>query len=143
MSFQDILALLPAALALTILIYADEILTARVFSAKHGQKMDANQEFIAIGMANIGAGFLTGFPAALSASRTAVSDQMGGKTQWVGTHRRCAHHHLPALFHTPAGAPAHRCAGGDHHRCFDRIDRHGRFPLLAEGEFQPSFGWRW
>ena len=25
-----------------------------------------------------------GFPAALSASRTAVSDQMGGKSQWVG-----------------------------------------------------------
>jgi SulP family sulfate permease len=83
-SFQDILALLPAALALTILIYADEILTARVFSAKHNQKMDANQEFVAIGMANIGAGLLTGFPAALSASRTAVSDQMGGKSQWVG-----------------------------------------------------------
>jgi high affinity sulfate transporter 1 len=83
-SFQDILALLPAALALTILIYADEILTARVFSLKHGQKMDANQEFVAIGMANIGAGLLTGFPSALSASRTAVSDQMGGKSQWVG-----------------------------------------------------------
>jgi SulP family sulfate permease len=83
-SLQDILALLPAALALTILIYADEILTARVFAAKHGQKIDANQEFVAIGMANIGAGFLTGFPAALSASRTSVSDQMGGKSQWVG-----------------------------------------------------------
>jgi SulP family sulfate permease len=83
-SLQDIFALLPAALALTVLIYADEILTARVFATKHGQKMDANQEFAAIGMANIGAGLLTGFPAALSASRTAVSDQMGGKTQWVG-----------------------------------------------------------
>ena len=83
-SAQDILALLPAALALTILIYADEILSARVFSVKHGEKMDANQEFIAIGMSNIGAGLLTGFPAALSQSRTAVSDQMGGKTQWVG-----------------------------------------------------------
>ena len=35
-------------------------------------------------MANIGAGFLMGFPAALSASRTTVNDQMGGKTQWVG-----------------------------------------------------------
>ena len=81
---QDILALLPAALALTILIYADEILTSRVFAAKHGQKIDANQEFVAIGMANISAGFLTGFPAALSASRTTVSDQMGGKSQWVG-----------------------------------------------------------
>ena len=82
--FEDILALLPAALALTILIYADEVLTARVFANKHGQKIDANQEFVAIGMANIGAGFLSGFPAALSASRTAVNDQMGGKTQWVG-----------------------------------------------------------
>ncbi len=80
----DILALLPAALALTILIYADEVLTARVFAARNGQKIDANQEFVAIGMANIGAGLLTGFPAALSASRTAVSDQMGGKSQWVG-----------------------------------------------------------
>ena len=81
---QDIFTLLPAALALTILIYADEILTARVFAARHGQKIDANQEFVAIGMANIGAGLLTGFPAATSASRTAVVDQMGGKSQWVG-----------------------------------------------------------
>ena len=83
-TMQDIFALLPAALALTILIYADEILTSRVFAAKHGQKVDANQEFVALGMANIGAGFLMGFPAALSASRTTVNDQMGGKTQWVG-----------------------------------------------------------
>jgi SulP family sulfate permease len=83
-SLQDILSLLPAALALTILIYADEVLTARVFASRHGQKIDANQEFVALGMANIGAGLLTGFPAALSASRTAVNDQMGGKSQWVG-----------------------------------------------------------
>ena len=83
-SLQDVAALLPAAVALTILIYADEILTARVFASKHGQKIDANQEFIAIGMANIGAGLLQGFPAATSGSRTTVVDQMGGKTQLVG-----------------------------------------------------------
>jgi len=83
-SFSDILALLPAALALMILIYADEILTSRVFATKHGQRVHANQEFVGIGMANFGAGLLTGFPAALSASRTTVSDQMGGKSQWVG-----------------------------------------------------------
>ena len=83
-TIQDIFALLPGALALTILIYADEILTARAFAAKHGDKVDANQEFIAIGMANIAAGLLTGFPAATSASRTTVNDQMGGKSQWVG-----------------------------------------------------------
>ncbi len=81
---SDVLALLPAALALLILIYADEILTSRVFASKHGQKVDANQEFVALGAANIAVGFLTGFPAAMSASRTTVNDQMGGKTQWVG-----------------------------------------------------------
>ena len=83
-SAPDVIALLPAALALTILIYADEILTARVFASKHGQKINANQEFIAIGMANIGAGLIQGFPAATSGSRTTVADQMGGKTQLVG-----------------------------------------------------------
>jgi high affinity sulfate transporter 1 len=83
-SVEDIFTLLPAALALTILIFADEVLTARVFGTKHGQKIGANQELIAIGLANIGAGLLTGFPAATSGSRTAVNDQMGGKSQWVG-----------------------------------------------------------
>jgi sulfate permease, SulP family len=81
---SDVFALLPAALALLVLIYADEILTSRVFAAKHAQKVDANQEFVGLGAANIAAGFLTGFPAAMSASRTTVNDQMGGKTQWVG-----------------------------------------------------------
>jgi SulP family sulfate permease len=81
---SDVLALLPAALALMILIYADESLMSRSFASKHGQKIDANQEFVGIGMANIAAGFLTGFPAAMSGSRTTVADQMGGKTQWVG-----------------------------------------------------------
>jgi SulP family sulfate permease len=103
-SGKDIIALLPAALALMILIYADEILTARVFATKHSQKMDANQEFIAIGMANIGSGFLTGFPAALSASRTAVSDQMGGKSQWVGVFA-AALTVIFLLFLTPLLAP--------------------------------------
>jgi sulfate permease, SulP family len=55
-----------------------------VFAGKHGDKIDPNQEFVAIGMANIAAGLLTGFPAATSSSRTAVCDQMGGKSQRVG-----------------------------------------------------------
>lgn len=83
-TIQDVFALLPAAVALTILIYADEILTARSFAAKHGQKIDANQEFIAMGMANFAAGILQGFPPGTSSSRTSVSEQMGGKTQLVG-----------------------------------------------------------
>jgi SulP family sulfate permease len=103
-SVQDIVTLLPAAIALTVLIYADEILTARVFANRHGQKVNANQEFIALGFANIGAGLLSGFPAALSASRTAVSDQMGGKSQWVGL-IAAALTIIFLLFFTPLLAP--------------------------------------
>ncbi len=103
-SVQDIFSLLPAALALTILIYADEVLTARVFANRHGQKIDANQEFVAIGFANISAGFLTGFPAATSGSRTAVADQMGGKSQWVGL-IAAALTIIFLLFFTPLLAP--------------------------------------
>jgi SulP family sulfate permease len=80
----DLLALLPTAFALCILIFADEILTARVFAAKHNQTILSNQEFIAIGTANLATGLLQGFPAATSSSRTVVNDQMGGKTQLVG-----------------------------------------------------------
>jgi SulP family sulfate permease len=108
---SDIFALLPAALALTILIYADEILTSRVFASKHGQKIDPNQEFVGIGMANIAAGMLTGFPAALSASRTTVSDQMGGKTQWVGL-IAAALTVIFLLFFTPLLAPLPTAALG-------------------------------
>ncbi len=101
---QDIFTMLPVALALTILIYADEVLTGRVFAAKHGQKINANQEFIAIGMANIGAGLLTGFPAATSGSRTVVADQMGGKSQLVGL-GAAALTVVFLLFFTPLLAP--------------------------------------
>lgn len=103
-TIQDLFSLLPGALALTILIYADEVLTARVFAARHGQKINANQEFIAIGMANIGAGMLTGFPGATSGSRTVVSDQMGGKSQWVGL-IAAALTVIFLLFFTPLLAP--------------------------------------
>ena len=139
---SDVLALLPAALALMILIYADEILTSRVFASKHGQKVDANQEFVGIGAANIAAGFLTGFPAALSASRTTVNDQMGGKTQWVGLIAAALVDHLPALSHATPGAAAHRDPRRHHHRRFARVDRHRGVSLLAAGAARPSSGWR-
>ena len=121
-SGQDILSLIPAAIALMILIYADEILTARVFATKHGQKIDSNQEFVAIGMANIGAGFLTGFPAALSASRTAVNDQMGAKSQWVSLFAAALTIIFLLFLNPTVGSLTHRSLGGDYHRRFHWVD---------------------
>lgn len=55
-------------------------------------------------MANIGVGFLGGFPAAISNTRTAVADQMGGKSQWVGL-IAAALTIIFLLFFTPLLAP--------------------------------------
>jgi sulfate permease, SulP family len=64
--------------------YADAILTARSFAGRHDQQVDANQEMLAFGAANLAAGVSQGFPFGASGSRTAVNDQVGGRTQAVG-----------------------------------------------------------
>ena len=82
--FGDILDLLPGALGIFAVGFADGILTARAFAGRHNQRIDANQELLANGVANAGAGFTQSFPVGASNSRTAVNDQMGAKTQVVG-----------------------------------------------------------
>ena len=64
--------------------FADSVLTARVFAGRHNQRIDANQELLAQGLANASAGLTQGFPVGASTSRTAVNDRMGAKTQVVG-----------------------------------------------------------
>ena len=76
--------LLPTALGIFAVIYADGILTARSFAGRHDEHVDANQEFLALGAANLAAGVTQAYPVAASESRTAINDQMGGKTQIVG-----------------------------------------------------------
>jgi sulfate permease, SulP family len=82
--FADILALLPPAFFLTLIVFTDAVLTARSFAEKHGEKVDGNRELIGLGAANITSSLLGGFPVAASQSRTGVNDEAGGKTQLVG-----------------------------------------------------------
>ena len=83
-SLSDLRALLPAALAMSILIFSDEVLTARVFARKNRYEIDTNQELIAMGATNIASGLFQSFPTAASSSRTVVNDNSGGKSQIVG-----------------------------------------------------------
>jgi sulfate permease, SulP family len=80
----DLAVLVPAALGIFAVCYADGILTARSFAGRHRQHVDADQELVALGAANLAAGLGQGFPVGASGSRTAVNDQMGGRTQVVG-----------------------------------------------------------
>ncbi|MFK0234765.1 SulP family inorganic anion transporter [Streptomyces vinaceus] len=90
--------------------YSDVVLTARAF-ARHDdpQVLAANRELLALGVSNIGAGVLHGFPVSSSASRTALADSAGARTQaysLVGA--GCVTAVLlflgPLLAHTPSAA---------------------------------------
>jgi high affinity sulfate transporter 1 len=83
-SFTEIGRLLPAAAAIFLVAFADEILTARSFAGRHNQHVRAAQELVAMGAADIAAGFTQGFPVGASNSRTAVNDAMGARTQISG-----------------------------------------------------------
>jgi sulfate permease, SulP family len=78
------LDLLPAALGIFVVGFADEILTARTFAGRRGQHVRADAELAAMGASNLAAGISQGFPVGASGSRTAVNDQMGGRTQLSG-----------------------------------------------------------
>jgi high affinity sulfate transporter 1 len=72
------------ALGIAMVSLADTISTSSAFAARTGQEVDGNQEMIGIGAANLAAGFFQGFPVSTSASRTAVAERSGAKTQLTG-----------------------------------------------------------
>lgn len=77
----DFGTLLPAALGVTIVAYTDNVVTARAFAARRREVIDARQEFLALGAANLGAGLFSGFPVSSSGSRTVIGDAVGSRTQ--------------------------------------------------------------
>jgi sulfate permease, SulP family len=83
-AFADIVRLLPAALGIFLVCFADEILTARSFAGKHNQNVRGSQELLAMGAASAAAGFTQGFSIGASGSRTAVNDEMGARSQIAG-----------------------------------------------------------
>jgi sulfate permease, SulP family len=83
-ALADVVRLLPAALGIFLVCFADEILTARSFAGKHHQNVRGSQELLAMGAASAAAGFTQGFPVGASGSRTAVNDDMGARSQIAG-----------------------------------------------------------
>jgi SulP family sulfate permease len=76
--------LFPAALAVAFVGFSDNILTARAFATRKGDRIDAPRELIALGGANLGAALLSGMPVSSSGSRTAICDAAGGRTRAAG-----------------------------------------------------------
>ena len=68
------------AVAVVIVGFTDDVLTARSFATRDSMIV-ANREFLALGVANVGASLLRGFPVSSSASRTAIARAAGNRSQ--------------------------------------------------------------
>ena len=84
MSPADIGALVAGAIAITLVSFADTSVLSRTFALRGGYTVDQNQELIALGAANVAAGFFQGFSISSSSSRTPVAESAGAKTQLTG-----------------------------------------------------------
>jgi sulfate permease, SulP family len=82
-SWNRVFDLVPAALGLFFVSFADEILTARSYAQRHGDRIGVDQELRAMAVASATAGVSHGFPVGASGSRTAVNESMGARTQFA------------------------------------------------------------
>lgn len=78
---RELLSLLPAACGVALVAFSDNVLTARAFESRDAKPIDANQELLALGAANLAVGAVQGFPVSSSGSRTAIGHAMGSRTQ--------------------------------------------------------------
>ncbi len=74
-------SLVPGALAIVVVSFAESIAAARSYARKYGYKVDADQEMVAVGAANAASGLVGAFTVDGSLSKTAAADQAGQKTQ--------------------------------------------------------------
>lgn len=81
---EDLQPLLWGALAVTVISFADTSVLSRTFAIRGGYEVDANQELVAMGLANVACGLFQGFPVSSSSSRTPVAESAGAQTQMAG-----------------------------------------------------------
>jgi high affinity sulfate transporter 1 len=82
--WSDLPHLLPGAVAIALLSFADTSVLSRSLAARGGYRVDPNREMLALGAANLATGLLQGFPISSSASRTPVAEAAGSRTQLTG-----------------------------------------------------------
>jgi high affinity sulfate transporter 1 len=77
-------SILRDATGLVLVSFTSGILTAKSFAQRNRYDIDANQELIGFGAANLASGVAQSFPVTGADSRTAINNAMGGKSQLVG-----------------------------------------------------------
>jgi high affinity sulfate transporter 1 len=81
---DDVTAVLTGGLAVAMVSFADTSVLSRAYAARMRTQVDPNQEMVGLGIANLAAGLVQGFPISSSASRTPVAEAAGARTQLTG-----------------------------------------------------------
>ncbi|MDU9391816.1 sulfate permease [Pseudomonas sp. zfem002] len=80
----DLQAVLIGGFAVALVSFADTSVLSRTYAARTRTRVDANQEMIGLGMANLATGLFQGIPVSSSSSRTPVAEAAGAHTQLAG-----------------------------------------------------------
>lgn len=80
-TFDDLRLLFFPAVGITVVAYADNVLTGRSFAERHHHRIRSQSEWLALSGANIAASLVRGYPVSSSASRAALADAAGARTQ--------------------------------------------------------------
>lgn len=80
-SAADVTALLPVALAISLVGFMESIAVAKVYASRNRYEIDADQELKALGLANLAGSLFQAFPVTGGFSRTAVNAQAGARSQ--------------------------------------------------------------
>jgi MFS superfamily sulfate permease-like transporter len=80
----DLGDLLVAAAGIAMVSFADTSVLSRTVAGRGGYRVDPNRELIGLGLANVVAGLVRGFPISSSSSRTPVAESAGSRTQLTG-----------------------------------------------------------
>ena len=105
-----------AAVALVLIGFSQTAGDARAFAAKHRYRIDINQESVAQGVANVGAGLFQGMPVSTSLSASSLNDHSGAQHGSGVAHVRRDRPPHPALPGAAVLRPAQAGAGGADHR---------------------------
>jgi SulP family sulfate permease len=78
--WSDVDEVFPLAFACLLLAYVEGVSAARTLAERHGYAIDARQELLGLGSANLAVAFVQGYPVAGGLSQSSVNDKAGAKT---------------------------------------------------------------
>ena len=81
---EDVNTLLPLAMACFLLAAVETSAIGRMFAGSHDYRLDASQEFLAIGSSNLLSGLFGGFPVSGGTSQSLVNESGGARTPLSG-----------------------------------------------------------